>query len=125
MAKTKTNNVKSASPKTPNTTTAKAKAAAPATAKIASPAKAKKNPAATAPNPRTYPPELTRAIESFGNMAGYYVQCLPGDPTEKAKQVAGVVSGLQRILLASDLCPSGWMACNDGTCVPPGSICPS
>lgn len=79
----------------------------------------------TIPDPKTYPPELSRAIESFGNMAGYYVQCLPGDPAEKTKQVAGVVSGLQRIFLASGFCPQGWMQCNDGTCVPPGGICPT
>lgn len=117
MAKTKTNNAKPASPKSPSATTAKAKTVAPAKARTAAPS--------TIPNPKTYPPELTRAIESFGNMAGYYVQCLPGNPDEKAKQVAGVVSGLQRILLASQVCPSGWASCNDGTCVPPGGICPS
>lgn len=122
MAKMKMNNAKSASPKSLN---ARTQGAAPVKALAAAPAKAKTPPPAVVPNPKTYPPELTRAIESFGNMAGYYVQCLPGDPTEKAKQVAGVVSGLQRILLASDLCPSGWMHCNDGTCVPPGGICPS
>jgi len=90
----------------------------------ASATRAKKLAGTSVPDPKSYPPELTKAIESFGHMAGYYVQCLPGDPSEKTQQVASMVSGLQRMLLASPSCPSGWTHCADGSCMPPGSICP-
>src|ERR1700683_1736610 len=78
---------------------------------------------ATAPDPKTYPPELTKAIESFGNMAGYYVQMLPGDSNEKTQQITGVVDALQRVLFGGGGCPSGWSQCNNGTCAPPGGLC--
>jgi len=111
MANKKPTSAKSASSKSApkKKTVAKAKAAAPS----------------SVPDPKSYSPELSRAIEHFGHMAGYYVQCTPGDQDEKTQQVASMVSGLQRMMLASSgSCPSGWMHCPDGSCVPPGTICP-
>lgn len=146
MANATSKNRKPASPKSSRKTAAKSSEAArpkvvakskptvkPAVAasgkpKVAAKSSASPNPKASTPiavpDPTKYPPELTKAIESFGHMAGYYVQCLPGDPDEKTQQVAGVVSGLQRILLASGDCPAGWTHCPNGSCVPPDGVCP-
>jgi hypothetical protein len=110
MANKKPHNGKSTSPKLTRTVS-KPDGKADATA------------AAAVPDPKSYPPELAKAIESFGNMAGYYVQCLPGDSTEKSHQVAGVVLALQRVLFGGSGCPRGWAECNDGNCVPPGGLC--
>ena len=109
MANKKSSQVKSVSPKS---------SARPRPSRL-------KKAMASVPDPTSYPVELTRAIEHFGHMAGYYVQCTPGNPDEKTQQVASMVSGLQRMMLGSGgSCPTGWMRCSDGSCVPPDGFCP-